>query len=156
MDRPADSRPTLGGYLVGAYLFSVAAFGLSDVFGLLIIPQIMGALLVGYALYDLLGTFRIKIPVEIGLYGLLGLWAAFTQLIGPRSGEGLTPGLGTLLKVVIATLACAQIIKTDGDLFTALKCSSFRSCSSTIRTPARSATCGWRDKSRRRTGSPAP
>jgi O-antigen ligase len=111
----------LGGYLVGAYLFSVAAFGLSDVFGLLIIPQILGASLVGYALYDILGTFRVKIPLEIGLYGLLGLWAAFTHFIGPRAGEGLTPGLGTLLKIVVATLACAQLIRTDADLFMALK-----------------------------------
>ncbi len=121
MDKTADSTPTLGGYLVGAYLFSVAAFGLTDVFGLLIIPQIMAALLVGYALYDILGTFRVKIPIEIGLYGLLGLWAAFTQLIGPLAGQGLTPGLVTFLKVVVTTLACAQLIKTDGDLFTALK-----------------------------------
>ena len=117
----SDSTPTLGGYLVGAYLFSVAAFGLTDIFGLLIIPQIMAALLVGYALYDILGTFRVKIPIEIGLYGLLGLWAAFTQLIGPLAGQGLTTGLGTFLKVVVTTLACAQLIKTDGDLFTALK-----------------------------------
>ncbi|MGZ5454538.1 MAG: hypothetical protein ACXW2R_10210, partial [Candidatus Aminicenantales bacterium] len=121
MDKTADSTPTLGGYLVGAYLFSVAAFGLTDIFGLLIIPQIMAALLVGYALYDILGTFRVKIPIETGLYGLLGLWAAFTQLIGPLAGQGLTTGLGTFLKVVVTTLACAQLIKTDGDLFTALK-----------------------------------
>ena len=121
MDRTADSGPTLSGYLVGSYLFSVAAFGLSDIFGLLIIPQILGAALVGYALYDILGTFRVKIPVEIGLFGLLGLWAAFTHFIGPRAGEGLTPGLGTLLKVVVATLACSQLIKTDADLFLALK-----------------------------------
>lgn len=121
MDKTAESTPTLGGYLVGAYLFSVAAFGLTDIFGLLIIPQIIAALLVGYALYDILGTFRLKIPIEIGLFGLLGLWAAFTQLIGPLAGRGLTPGLGTFLKVVVTTLACAQLIKTDGDLFTALK-----------------------------------
>ena len=121
LETPVGSRPTMGGYLVGTYLFSVAAFGFSGSPVLLVIPQIVGAALVGYALFDLLGRFRIAIPAEIGLYGLLGLWAAFTHFISPRAGEGITPGLGTLLKVVIATLACAQLVRTDGDLFTALK-----------------------------------
>jgi O-antigen ligase len=33
----------------------------------------------------------------------------------------MTPSLATLLKVVVTTLACAQLIRTDRDLFTALK-----------------------------------
>jgi len=121
MDQDASARPSLAGYLVGVYLFSVCAFGHAEFSALLIVPQLMGAALVGYALYDILGSLRIKIPLEIGLYALMGAWAAFTHYIGPRAGEGFTPSLGTLLKIVIATMACAQLIKTDADLFTALK-----------------------------------
>ncbi len=115
------AKPSLGGYLVGAYLFSVPAFGYGDASALLIIPQITGALIVGYALYDLLGSFRIKIPAEIGLYALLGLWSAFSHYTGPRAWEGMVPSLATLLKIVVTTMACAQIIRTEDDLFLALK-----------------------------------
>ncbi len=125
MDLAASPKPSLAGYLVGAYLFSVAAFTGSMSGTLSIIPQVLGALVVGYALYDLLASFEIKIPAAIGLYGLFGLWAAFTHYIGPRAGEGLIPSLGTLLKVVAATLACAQLIKTDADLFMALRFFAF-------------------------------
>jgi O-antigen ligase len=121
MDEQNSAQPTLAGYLVGIYLFTTTAFGFSDTLGLLIVPQIIGLLIVGYALYDLLARLEIKIPGEVGLYALFGLWAAFTHYIGPRAGEGFTPGLGTLFKVVVATLACAQLIKTDADLFMALK-----------------------------------
>lgn len=121
MDLAADPKAGLPGYVVGAYLFSVAAFTGSASGALSIIPQVLGAVVVGYALYDVLASFQIKIPASIGLYGLFGLWAAFTHYIGPRAGEGLIPSLGTLLKVVAATLACAQLIKTDADLFMSLR-----------------------------------
>jgi O-antigen ligase len=125
MDSLASSKPTLGGYLVGIYLFSVPAFGFAESSSLLIIPQILGALLAGYALYDVLGRFEIQIPAEIGLYALLGLWAVLTHFVGPRAGEGLTPSLGTLLKVVVATVACSQLIRTDADLFMVLRMFAF-------------------------------
>jgi len=121
MDQDVSARPSLAGYLVGVYLFSVCAFSHAEFSALQIIPQLMGAALAGYALYDILGSFRIKIPLEIGLYALLGVWAAFTHYIGPRAGEGAPPSLGTLLKIVVATMACAQLIKTEADLFLALK-----------------------------------
>lgn len=122
----SSSGPTWGGLLVGAYLFSVASFSSAEGSFLLLIPQIVAALLVGYALYDILSRFAIRIPAEIGFYALLGLWAAFTRFIG--SGVGLTPALGTLLKIVVAALACAQLIKTESDLLMALRifvCSIF-------------------------------
>jgi len=125
MDGTDNARPTLAGYLVGAYLFTTASFGFSETLGLLIVPQLVGVLVVGYALYDLLGRLQIRIPGEVGLYALFGLWAAFTHYIGPRAGEGFTLGLGTLFKVLVATLACAQLIKTDADLFLALRIFAF-------------------------------
>lgn len=121
MDAVDLRKPTLGSYLVGAYLFSVAAFAYSESLGLLMIPQALGALLLAYALLDILTKFRIEIPREIGLYGLLGVVAALTFFLGPDIGGWGTLSLGTLLKVVTATLACAQLIKSEADLYLALK-----------------------------------
>lgn len=121
MDPVFKPKPRWGAYIIGAYLFSVPAFGYSDSTGLLVIPQVAGALLVGYALYDLLGRFRITISGEVGLYGLMGLWAGVTFFFQ----QGATPedlrNLGTMIKVVVTTLACAQLIKDEDDLFIALK-----------------------------------
>jgi O-antigen ligase len=119
VDQTNRSKPTLGAYLVGAYLFSVPAFAFSESLGLLIIPQIIGAVLVAYALLDILGSQSIKIPREIQLYGLMGLWAVITFSFGASTSEWRA--LGTLIKVVVATLACAQLIKDETDLFAALK-----------------------------------
>lgn len=109
----------LGAYIVGAYLFSVPAFAYSDTLGLLIVPQLTGALLAAYAALDVLARKTIQIPQEVRLYGLFGLWAAATFIFGASTSD-LRP-LGTLLKVVLATLACAQLIKDDADLHVALK-----------------------------------
>ena len=121
MDPVFKPKPRWGAYIIGAYLFSVPAFGYSDSTGLLVIPQVAGALLVGYALYDLLGRFRITISGEVGLYGLMGLWAGVTFFFQ----QGATPedlqNLGTMIKVVVTTMACAQLIKDEDDLFIALK-----------------------------------
>ncbi|UCE40565.1 MAG: O-antigen ligase family protein [Candidatus Aminicenantes bacterium] len=116
MNKP---KPTLGAYLVGAYLFCVPAFGYSESLGLLIIPQIIGILLVAYAIADILIRQSIKIPIEIRLYGLMGLWAVITFYFAASGGEWAP--LITMVKVVIATLACAQLIKSDADFFIALK-----------------------------------
>jgi O-antigen ligase len=121
MDAAASPKPRLGALLIGAYLFSVPAFGYSDSTGLLAIPQVLGALLVGLAIYDIVGGMRVNIPLELGLYGLLGLWCVLTFL--PLSGttsEDLG-SLGTLAKVVATTLACAQLTKDEDDLFLSLK-----------------------------------
>jgi hypothetical protein len=112
VDQTNRSKPTLGAYLVGAYLFSVPAFAFSESLGLLIIPQIIGAVLVAYALLDILGSQSIKIPREIQLYGLMGLWAVITFSFGASTSEWRA--LGTLIKVVVATLAfpfCLSITK---------------------------------------------
>jgi O-antigen ligase len=121
MDPIDGSKPTLRAYLVGAYLFSVPAFAYSETLGLLMIPQIIGALLVAYALSDILRGLKIQIPKEIGLYSLMGLWAVVTYYFGVSPNEWRTLSLGTLIKVVIATLACAQLVKNENDFFTALK-----------------------------------
>jgi len=113
------SKPTLGAYLVGAYLFSVPSFAYSESLGLLIIPQIAGALLVAYAIFDILQSRSIKIPREIQLYGFMALWAVITFGFGESVSE--RDALGTLVKVTVATLACAQLIKNENDLFTALQ-----------------------------------
>lgn len=114
-----------GAYLVGVYLFSVPAFAYAESSGLLIIPQITGFLLVAYALIDILQKRSLKIPPDIRLYGFLGLWALVTFGLGAVTDEAATRGLGSLLKIVIATLACAQLIKDDADLFTAFKFFAF-------------------------------
>lgn len=119
--RTNRSGPTLGAFLVGAYLFSVPAFAYSESYGLLIIPQITGVLLVAYAILDILRNQRAIIPLDIQLYGLMGLWAVITFFMGASAGKGGTLSLGTLIKVAIATLACGQLIKDENDLFTALK-----------------------------------
>ncbi len=121
MDVIDRSKPTLGAYLVGTYLFSVAAFAYSESLGLLMIPQVMGALLLAYALLDILIKFRIEIPAEIRLYGLMGLVAVLVFFLGPDIHEWGTLSLGTLIKVTTATLACAQLIKNETDLYLALK-----------------------------------
>lgn len=121
MKPPSAGRPTLGAYLVGAYLFSVPAFAYSESLGLMIIPQITGAILVGYALIDILHRRSLKIPLDIQLYGFMGLWALITFFLGVNTDEQRIRDLFSLLKVVIATLACAQLIKDDSDLFAALK-----------------------------------
>lgn len=74
-----------------------------------------------YAILDILGSQSIRIPNEIRLYGFMGLWAVITFFLGTSTSEGGTLSLGTIIKVVIATLACAQLIKDETDLFTALK-----------------------------------
>jgi hypothetical protein len=98
----------------------VPAFDYSESPGLLIIPQITGAVLVAYAIFDILKGLRITIPREIRLYGLMGLWTVISFL-SVSTGEEGTRGLVSLIKVVIATLACAQLIKDENDLFTALR-----------------------------------
>ena len=118
LERPSAS---LRGYLVGAYLFSVPAFAYSESLGLLYIPQILGALVVAYAILDILKNLRLEIPREIGLYGLMGLWAFVTYYLGSDINQFSTLSLSSLIKVVIATLACAQLIKNENDLFVALK-----------------------------------
>lgn len=114
-------RSSFRAYVVGIYLFSVPAFAYSQSMGLLIIPQITGALLLGYAILDILGNQRIKIPREIRVYGFLGLWAVVTFYFAVSTGETETLRLGSLIKVVIATLACAQLIRDENDLFIALR-----------------------------------
>ena len=104
---------------MGAYLFSVPAFAYSEGSALSAIPQVTGALLAAYALIDILRRLRIEVPLDIGLYGFMGLWAGTTYILG-ASTSGWT-SLGSLIKVVIATIACAQLIKNETDLFTALK-----------------------------------
>lgn len=123
----ASGTPRPGAILVGIYLFSVPAFGYSDSSGLLAVPQVLGALLVGFAVLDLVGRFRIDIPVEIGLYGLLGVWAVLTFLPLAGTTADDLKSLGTLIKVVVTTLACAQLIKDEDDLFVALKIFVFSS-----------------------------
>jgi O-antigen ligase len=120
IDRLNRSKPRWGAYLIGAYLFSVPAFGHSESSLLLAIPQAAGALLVAYALFDVLGSFRIKVPAEVGLYGLMGLWAGVTFFLLPGTTPEDLQSLGTLLKVVLTTLACAQLIKDEDDLSIAL------------------------------------
>ena len=119
MEQMSKPKPPLGAYIVGVYLFSVPAFAYSESLGLLIIPQITGVLLVACAILDILGSQSIKIPYEIQLYGFMGLWVVITFIFGASTDEWRP--LGTLIKVVFATLACAQLIKDDNDLFTALK-----------------------------------
>ena len=121
MEERISAKPTLAGYLVGVYLFTTASFGFSETLGLLIVPQIVAVLIVGYAVYDILARNEIRIPGEVGLYALFVLWAALTHYIGPRAAEGFTLELGTLFKVMLATLACAQLIRSDADLFVALR-----------------------------------
>ena len=121
MDQLNTSKTTFRAYLVGAYLFSVPAFAYSESLGLLMIPQVTGAILVAYALLDILKDFHFRIPYEIGLYGLMGLSAVLTFFLGPSVSEWGTLSLGTLIKVVIATLACAQLIKDENDFYTAMK-----------------------------------
>lgn len=116
-----SSSPTLGAYLAGGYLFSVSAFAYSESLGLLMIPQLLGALLIAYALLDILKTFRVEIPKEIGMYGAMGLLAVLTFFMVPDIGQWGTLSLGTLIKVVTATLACAQLIKSEADLYMALR-----------------------------------
>jgi len=121
MEKLDRSKPSFRAYLVGAYLFSVPVFAYSESLGLLIIPQIMGILLTSYAILDILRNIKIKIPLEIQLYGLLGLWAASTFIFAISKDEMQIKALGTLIKVVIATLACTQLIKDETDLLKALK-----------------------------------
>src|SRR4030042_4451692 len=122
VDQTNRSKTTLGALLVGAYLFSVPAFAYSESRGLTIIPQITGALLVAYAIFDILiNSLKINIPKEIALYGLLGLWGAITFFFGSTTSEWGTLSLGTLIKVAIATLASAQLIKDEPDFLTALR-----------------------------------
>ena len=105
---------------MGAYLFSVPAFAYSEFSGFSIIPQITGALLVAYAILDIIRRKSIKIPNEIWLYGFVGLWAAITFFLSSSINEGGALSLGTIVKVVVAALACAQLIKNETDFFTAL------------------------------------
>jgi len=120
-----SSWPSLRAYLVGAYLFSVPAFAYSRIPALLLIPQALGALLMGYALLDILRDFKVKIPLELGLYGLMAVWAAATYALWAIPDSLSSVGLWTLLKVVAATFACAQLIKNENDLFTAIKIFAF-------------------------------
>lgn len=119
MDQINKSKIRFRACLVGAYLFSVPVFSYSETMGLEFIPQIMGALLLAYAIYDMVWTQSIKIPFEIQLYGLLALWAAATFFLGENTSE-LRP-LGTLVKVAVVTMVCAHLIKDDTDLLTTMK-----------------------------------
>ena len=64
MDQADRSKPTLRAYIVGIYLFSVPAFAYSESLGLSIIPQVLGALLVTYAIFDVVRNQAIKFPLK--------------------------------------------------------------------------------------------
>ena len=127
MSSTPKSALQLGPILIGLYLFSVPSFGYSDASGLLAIPQLLGALLVGLALFDLIGGFRFTVPTEVVIYGLMGLWALLTFLPIPGTTSDDLQSVGTMVKVVATTLACAQLIKDEKGLFTALRIFVFSS-----------------------------
>lgn len=112
-------KTTFGSYCVGAYLFSIPAFSYSAELGLALIPQLLGMLVVCYAVVDILKTNRISITTELKLYGIFGIWVAVTfPLIGNLE---YAASLFTLIKVILVTLASAQLLKSESDFYLVLK-----------------------------------
>jgi hypothetical protein len=111
-------KPTLGSYLVGAYLFSVPTFSYSPDLKLNFIPQWVGLIVVLYAIMDILRTKKLNIPNEIKLYGLFVLWLFFTFFLVGASND--YDSILTSVKVGLITLGCTQLIKNDQDFFNAL------------------------------------
>jgi O-antigen ligase len=85
------------------------------------IPQALGVMVVAFALLDMIHDLRIDVPVEIGLYSLLGLFVVITFFLIPDPSHQGASRIGSFVKVVVATLACAQLIKDESDFFTSLK-----------------------------------
>ncbi len=112
-----SNKATLGSYMVGAYLFSVAVFSYSIDLSLNFIPQWFGILVVLYAVLDFVRTKKLNVPGEIWLYGIFVLWLIITTAI---AGVLNDDDFMTLMKVAIVTLSVTQLIKSERDFYNAL------------------------------------
>jgi O-antigen ligase len=111
-------KPTVGSYLVGAYLFSVPTFAYSGDLGLNFIPQALGLIVIFYASLNFFQTRRINIPYEIILYTLFVFWLTYTYFL---AGEFQSiDSLFTSVKVGLITLGVTQLIKSDTDFYNAI------------------------------------
>lgn len=109
---------TLGGILAGIYLFSVPIFSYSEKLGLSEIPQLIGLVLVLYAVYDLLKTKTI-IRSRFSLFFLLfTLWCIIGYFYSAHQSE--TKLLLSLIKVSVIAVCVTQLIKTRIDFFSSI------------------------------------
>lgn len=107
---------TLGAYFVAIYLFSVPAFSYSPDLSLAFIPQLLGFLVVSYAVVDIARQKNLQVGKDIQLYGLYSIWAVLTYLFSSLGGNFEQGGtLGTLVKVAAVTVAAAQLTKSRKD-----------------------------------------
>ncbi len=102
-----------GSTLVGLYLFSVPAFSYSEDLGLNKIPQILGVLVVVYALFNLIQVPLISKNRSVLFYFLFTLWSITTYAFAFYQSE--TGSLVTLLKVATITGGSAVLIKDGSD-----------------------------------------
>lgn len=109
---------TLGGILAGIYLFSVPIFSYSEKLGLSEIPQLIGLVLVLYAVYDLLKTKTIIRSRFSLLFLLFTLWCIIGYFYSAHQSE--TNLLLSLIKVSILAISVAQLIKSKIDFYTSV------------------------------------
>ncbi|MCX6239697.1 MAG: O-antigen ligase family protein [Bacteroidia bacterium] len=118
-----NKKASLGSYLVGAYLFSVPAFSYSETMNLTFIPQVIAALVVMLAIFDITKTGKFNLSADIKLYGYFVLWTVIAFILAGdwTYGESLL----TLIKIGFIVLAVSQLIKNEKDFLMAITIFNF-------------------------------
>lgn len=108
-----NEKVSIGSILVGIYLFSVPAFSYSENLGLNIVPQIIGVLVVIYAVYSIIVSGSIIKNTPLLVYFLFAVWCIITYTFSDYTDDPET--VQTLLKVAVITVSAGVLIRTKKD-----------------------------------------
>lgn len=113
-----QQKSTFGSYLVGLYLLSVPVFSFSGEMGLNIIPQILGAVITLFAIFELIKVKELQKNKSLLLYFLFTVWSFTSFVFAEYQLE--TQELFTLSKVTLITISAAILIKNQSDFYVSL------------------------------------
>lgn len=109
---------SFGSFLVGIYLFSVPVLSYTAKFGLMVVPQIVGALITLLAIYELLNTRTFNKNISLILYFLFTVWSVISYPYSEYQFNN--EQLFTLIKVTIITVSAAYIIRNQTEFLFSL------------------------------------
>ena len=113
-----NQKPSFGSFLVGTYLSSVPIFSYSSVMALTFIPQIIGAFLSLYAVYELLKIRVFNKNISIIFYFLFSIWSVVSFPFSEYKSQNSE--LLTLAKTVIITGCAAFLIRNQTEFIFSL------------------------------------
>ena len=111
-------RASFESYLVGLYLFSVPVFSFSGEMGLSFVPQILGAVITLFAIFEIAKVKKLPKNIAIFLYLLFTAWSLTSSVFAEYQTE--TTELFTLIKVSIITFSVSILIRDQSDFYVSL------------------------------------